>query len=169
MSVSTKGILFVIGMACSGNGTGSYMRVSEIARRCNLQPRATSTHIAEALKSIKPEGRTALFDAVAAAIRELRDEQNRRAIVALTDGEDTDSLRSYDEIKKEAIEAGIPIYFIAYNTGLKTQQRDIDRNSTFIRGQQQAQAASEADERMRPACWASVRKVAWNASSASCS
>ncbi|HUP44835.1 MAG TPA: VWA domain-containing protein [Thermoanaerobaculia bacterium] len=83
--------------------------------------------IANALQSMQPDGRTALFDAIAAAIRELKDEKNRRAIVALTDGDDTDSLRSYDEIRKEAAEAGIPVYFIAYNTGLKSQQRDIDR------------------------------------------
>ncbi|WP_436792613.1 hypothetical protein [Actinospongicola halichondriae] len=51
VNVATKGVLFVIGMACSGDGTGSYMRVSTIADRCNLRERATSNHIAAALAS----------------------------------------------------------------------------------------------------------------------
>lgn len=83
--------------------------------------------IASALQAIEPQGRTALYDAIASAIRELKDEKNRRAIIALTDGEDTESLRTFDEIGKEAVQAGIPVYFVAYNTGLKTQQRDLER------------------------------------------
>ncbi|HEU4521490.1 MAG TPA: VWA domain-containing protein [Thermoanaerobaculia bacterium] len=83
--------------------------------------------VATALHAIEPTGRTALYDAIASAIRELKDEQRRRAIIALTDGEDTESLRSFDEIEKEAIQAGIPIYFLAYNTGLTSQKRDVER------------------------------------------
>ena len=73
--------------------------------------------IARALEGITPMGRTALYDAVASAIRELREEKNRRAIVVLTDGSDTASTWSYEEIQKLAREAAIPIYFIAYEGG----------------------------------------------------
>lgn len=73
--------------------------------------------VAKALEGITPMGRTALYDSVAAAIRELREEKNRRAIVVLTDGSDTASTWSYDEVQKLAREAAIPLYFIAYEGG----------------------------------------------------
>jgi Ca-activated chloride channel family protein len=83
--------------------------------------------VAKALEGITPSGRTALYDAIASALRELQDEKNRRAIVILTDGGDTESVRSFDEIEKTAVEAGVPLYFIVYDTGLDQQQRDVDR------------------------------------------
>src|SRR5439155_6175336 len=61
------------------------------------------------------------------AIRDLKDEKNRRAIVVLTDGGDTSSMSSFDEVQKKAGEAGIPLYFIAYDTGEATQAKDLDR------------------------------------------
>lgn len=81
--------------------------------------------IAKAVTGITPDGRTALYDAVVSAIRELREEKNRRAIVILTDGSDTGSNYSYDDAQKMAREAGIPIYFIAYEGS--AQSRDIER------------------------------------------
>ena len=84
--------------------------------------------ISAALEGMQPRGKTALYDAVATAIRELRDEKNRRAIVALTDGGDTASNWSYSEMQQLAREAGIPLYVIAYSGGLDTDPaRDIDR------------------------------------------
>ena len=82
--------------------------------------------VAKSLEGIKTSGRTALYDALDSAIRELRDEKNRRAIVVLTDGGDTTSMMDYEEIQKVAREAGIPIYFIAYE-GSEDQARDLDR------------------------------------------
>lgn len=84
--------------------------------------------VAAALAGITPEGRTALYDAVASAIRELREEKNRRAIVVLTDGSDTTSTWSFEEIEKLAREAAIPIYFIAYEgSGEDDDARDLER------------------------------------------
>lgn len=84
-----------------------------------------STLVAKAILSIEPEGTTALYDALESAIRELRDEKNRRAIVVLTDGGDTSSIDSYDEVKKAAMSSGIPLYFIVYDTGTETSGRDL--------------------------------------------
>jgi len=84
------------------------------------------TLVAKALVGITPQGKTALYDAITTAIRELRDEKNRRAIVILTDGGDTSSNASYEDIQKDAREAGIPLYFIAYEGG-DDQARDLDR------------------------------------------
>jgi len=81
--------------------------------------------IAKAVTGITPDGRTALYDAVISAIRELREEKNRRAIVVLTDGEDTSSNYSYEDAHKMAREAGIPTYFIAYEGN--AQARDLEK------------------------------------------
>lgn len=81
--------------------------------------------IARAVRGIAPSGETALYDAVISAIRELREEKNRRAIVILTDGSDTDSHYSYEDAHKMAREAGIPIYFIAYEGA--AEPRDLER------------------------------------------
>lgn len=94
----------------------SITAVQDVPRR--KQPlTADRAAIAKALHGITPMGRTALYDAVASAIRELREEKNRRAIVVLTDGSDTASTWSYEELQKLTREAAIPIYFIAYEGG----------------------------------------------------
>lgn len=69
----------------------------------------------KALKSIHATGDTALYDSIATAIRELRYEKARRAIVVLSDGEDTSSLNTFDDLLRDATGAGIPIYFIAFS------------------------------------------------------
>jgi Ca-activated chloride channel family protein len=85
------------------------------------------TEVEKALASIHPAGRTALYDALETAIRELRDEKNRRAIVVLTDGGDTESVASYADIQKTAREAGIPMYFIAFDSGTASSAQDFER------------------------------------------
>lgn len=83
--------------------------------------------VEQAIDSIQPQGQTALYDAIGSAIRELRDEKNRRAIVVLTDGGDTSSMSSFDEIDKLATEAGIPLYFISYDSGDPADAHEVDR------------------------------------------
>jgi Ca-activated chloride channel family protein len=104
----------------------SVTAIQEVPRR--KQPLTDDkAALTQALQTMQPSGTTALFDAIAIALRELKDEKNRRAIVALTDGGDTDSIRDYEEIEKIAAEAGVPLYFIAYNTGQTTHPRDLER------------------------------------------
>ena len=104
----------------------SVFAIQDVPRR--KQPLTNdATLVSQALETIKPEGRTALFDAVNSAIRELRDQKVRRAIVVLTDGGDTSSMASFDDVEKSAAQAGIPIYFIVYDTGGDMQARDVDR------------------------------------------
>ncbi|HJQ40706.1 MAG TPA: VWA domain-containing protein [Thermoanaerobaculia bacterium] len=90
--------------------------------------------VAKALVGIKPAGQTALYDAISSAIRELREEKNRRAIVVLTDGGDTSSYSTYEDIQKLAREAAIPLYFIAYEGGDDNTARDLDR-MRFLAGE----------------------------------
>jgi Ca-activated chloride channel family protein len=83
--------------------------------------------VEKALDTFVPGGRTALYDAVTSAVRELKDEKNRRAIVILTDGGDNASMLSFDELDKTATEAGIPIYVIAYDSGEPADSHELDR------------------------------------------
>ncbi|MCU1227490.1 MAG: Mg-chelatase subunit ChlD [Acidobacteria bacterium] len=84
--------------------------------------------VERALKNVQPMGRTSLYDAIESALRELKDEKNRRAVVVLTDGGDTTSLASFDEVEKDAKQAGIPIYVIAYTVeGVPLDTQDFER------------------------------------------
>jgi Ca-activated chloride channel homolog len=83
--------------------------------------------VSTALSTITPVGNTALYDAIKSALRELNGEKARRAIIILTDGADTGSIASFKDAENAARQAGIPIYFIAYDTGTDTQSRDIER------------------------------------------
>ncbi|HJW94948.1 MAG TPA: VWA domain-containing protein [Thermoanaerobaculia bacterium] len=90
--------------------------------------------VMKAMSQLQPGGQTALYDAIEAAIRDLKNEKNRRAIVALTDGGDTSSIASFDELDRQATEAGIPIYFIAYDTGDQAEKNELDRLN-YLAGQ----------------------------------
>jgi VWFA-related protein len=83
--------------------------------------------IEQALHGIKAAGRTSLWDAIGYAERELKDEKNRRAIVVLTDGGDTSSITSFDEIDRMTKEFGIPLYFIAYEDDSPVDPQDVNR------------------------------------------
>lgn len=103
----------------------SITAIQDVPRR-KLSLTSDRQEIAKAVRSIQPTGQTALFDAVITAIRELREEKNRRAIVVLTDGGDTSSNYSYEDAHKMARESAVPMYFIAYEGG-DNQPRDLDR------------------------------------------
>ena len=83
--------------------------------------------VIKAVAGIQASGQTALYDGIDGAIRELRNEKNRKAIVVLSDGGDTSSVLSFDDIDRSSKEAGIPLYFIAYDSGIPTEQQEVDR------------------------------------------
>lgn len=84
--------------------------------------------VGKALLNMQAKGRTSLYDGIETATRELKDEKNRRAIVILTDGSDTSSMATFDEIDKLSTEAGVPIYIIAYDSGsMDGDGKELDR------------------------------------------
>jgi len=85
------------------------------------------TSVEKAIGGIRPAGRTSLYDAISSAIRELRAEKNRKAIVILSDGGDTSSVMSFEEIDRLSKEAGIPLYVIAYDSGTPSEPQELDR------------------------------------------
>jgi VWFA-related protein len=68
------------------------------------------------IKTLKPSGETALFDACLDAINVLEADNARgkRAVVAMTDGFDNTSRRRVEEVIDRAREAKIPLYLIGF-------------------------------------------------------
>lgn len=107
--------------------------VRDVPRR-ELPLTTDRSAVEKAISSMRAGGKTSLYDALASAMRELRDEKNRRAIVVLTDGGDNSSMSSFDEIDRLAQENGIPLYFIAYDSGAPDDQQDLNR-LTYLSGE----------------------------------
>jgi Ca-activated chloride channel family protein len=62
-------------------------------------------------------GGTSLYDAIVTALYRFRTLQGRKALIILTDGEDTTSRVSYDEMLTYARSARVPLYFIGIALG----------------------------------------------------
>src|SRR5207245_3908270 len=105
---------------------GAVFAVRDVPRR---EVAMTRDRIAveKALTGLKASGRTSLYDAISSAIRELRNEKVRKAVVILSDGGDTASIMSFEEIDRLSKEAGIPLYFIAYDSGAPSEPQEVDR------------------------------------------
>ena len=100
--------------------------IREVPRR-EIDLTSDRAAVSKALTAMLPRGQTALYDAIMTAVRHLANEKNRRAIVVLTDGNDNASMASYEDTEKLVREAGIPIYFIAYESLADTAGQDLDR------------------------------------------
>jgi Ca-activated chloride channel family protein len=78
-----------------------------------VQPFSNSRDIAEAAYDLKSYGMTRMNDAIFEAAGELaKREEKRKAIIVLSDGQDTMSGRSADKALKAAMDAAIMIYTI---------------------------------------------------------
>jgi Ca-activated chloride channel family protein len=64
------------------------------------------------------EGGTSLYDAIVTGLYRFRALQGRKALIILTDGEDTTSRVSYDDMLAYARAARVPLYFIGIAMGL---------------------------------------------------
>ncbi len=72
--------------------------------------------VKDAIARMRTAGATPLYDAVYVALRTLgreTDQIRRRAMVVLSDGDDTASLMSYDAVRDLAHESGIAIYTVS--------------------------------------------------------
>lgn len=127
MPKATRAAVNFVGSTLKAGDRCAVYSVRSTPRR-EMELTSDRAAIENVVKSLQAEGRTALYDAIASAERELRDEKNRRAIVILTDGGDTSSIASFDEIDRITKEAGIPIYVIAYDSGDNdAQPQDMNR------------------------------------------
>jgi Ca-activated chloride channel family protein len=63
-------------------------------------------------------GGTSLYDAIVTGLYRFRALSGRRALIILTDGEDTTSRVSYEEMLNYARSARVPLYFIGIGLGM---------------------------------------------------
>jgi VWFA-related protein len=126
MSDATKAALTFVRRTLKEGDRCTVISVRDAPRR---EVPITSDRVAieKAVSSIRAAGRTSLYDAIGGAIRELRNEKVRKAIVVLSDGGDTSSVMSFEDIDRLSKEAGIPLYFIAFDSGAPTEQQEVDR------------------------------------------
>jgi Ca-activated chloride channel family protein len=96
---------FVTGFAFDAKSASPFVTdVSSLQSQVNAIPEAS--------------GGTALYDAIVTGLYRFRTLQGRRALIILTDGEDTTSRTSYEDMLTYARSARVPLYFIGVGLGL---------------------------------------------------
>ena len=85
----------------------------------NLSPFVSDIGSLEQQVSSSPEadGGTSLYDAIVTGLYRFRSVQGRKALLVITDGEDTTSRLSYDEMLMYVRASRVPIYFIGIALG----------------------------------------------------
>jgi Ca-activated chloride channel homolog len=107
--------------------------------RVQVRQPFTTDHarLEEAIRTTTAGGATALYNAVYIALRELdkkvpsdaSGELRRRAIVLLSDGADTSSLLTFEEVLEAAVRSGVAIYAIGLGSG--QAPNDTERNAQY--------------------------------------
>ncbi|HVS66583.1 MAG TPA: VWA domain-containing protein [Thermoanaerobaculia bacterium] len=85
--------------------------------------------LAGGLSNLVAEGGTALYDSLIQALFYFNGLRGKRALILLTDGEDSGSSYGFDEVLEYSRRTGVAIYGI----GLSIDQRDIDSRSKLNR------------------------------------
>ena len=85
-----------------------------------IAPFVSSLDLLEAQVAAIPEasGGTSLYDAIITGLYRFRGVQGRKAMIVLTDGEDTTSRISYDEMLQYVRASRVPLYFIGIGLGI---------------------------------------------------
>ncbi len=81
--------------------------------------------VALSLEGLRAFGRTALYDAVITSLYYFRAERGQRALVLLTDGEDTASGTSWEDALAYARKSGVTIYAIGLGKGPRDQLTEL--------------------------------------------
>ncbi len=92
--------------------------------------------VRRAVNRLHPLGSTRFYDAVTAALRLLDEQTGRRALLALTDGEDTASERAnLDTAIAAARRLGLPVYTLGLGTEEEIASGDLKQLAASTRGQ----------------------------------
>jgi VWFA-related protein len=107
---------------------------SEVDRLCPFT--TDRAQVKAAVDALDPAGATRFYDAVASALEMLDRESGRRAILALTDGEDTFSQSaSLDSVIAAARRLGLPVHTLGLGTEEEIESADLRRLAVSTRGQ----------------------------------
>ena len=85
----------------------------------NISPFAGDPSLVEAQVNASPDavGGTALYDAIVTGLYRFRSVQGRKAMIIITDGEDTSSRLPYEDMLMYARASRVPLYFIGIGLG----------------------------------------------------
>ncbi|MDR3632927.1 MAG: VWA domain-containing protein [Isosphaeraceae bacterium] len=101
--------------------------------------------VVDAANGLSPAGATRYYDAVAEALALLERESGRRAVLALTDGEDTFSQSAtLDSAVKTAVRLGLPIHTLGLGSEDEIESDSLKKLAASTRGQYYP--AREADQ-----------------------
>lgn len=93
------------------------------------------TRIRARVDALEAEGSTRFYDAVARALERLEGESGRRAVLALTDGEDTSSREaSRDSVIDAARRLGLPVYTLGLGSENEIRGDDLRRLAESTHG-----------------------------------
>ena len=107
---------------------------SEVARICPFT--TDRERVRAAVNRLRPGGATRFYDAVAEALELLDRETGRRAVLALTDGEDTFSQSAnLDSTIASARKLGLPVHTLGLGTEEEIESGDLKRLASSTRGQ----------------------------------
>ena len=91
--------------------------------------------VKKAIRSTEVEGATALYNAIYISLKDLeaysRDELDRRAIVVLSDGNDTRSVLGFEDVKDQARKSNVIIYAISLRASEADLKKEKYRNAKF--------------------------------------
>ena len=107
---------------------------SEVEDLCEFT--TDRNHVLDAVNGLRPGGATRFYDAVAEALQLLDEQTGRRALLALTDGEDTASdSASLDSAIAAARRLGLPVYTLGLGSEEEIASADLRRLATATRAQ----------------------------------
>ena len=93
------------------------------------------TEVADAIRSTTFAGATALYNAIYISLKDLEayrsDQLDRRAIVVLSDGNDTQSVLRFEDVKEQARKSNIIIYAISLRANKADLRKEKYRNAKY--------------------------------------
>lgn len=78
---------------------------------------ADKDNLKRLIDGVRADGGTAFYDAVYSAVQQVASSSDRTVVIALTDGQDTDSSRSVDEVISLATTSHVPVYTVGLSSG----------------------------------------------------
>jgi VWFA-related protein len=91
--------------------------------------------VEEAVRATEATGATSLYNALYVSLKDLHrereEELDRRAIVLLSDGNDTKSVVGFEDVKEQARKASVVVYAISLRANEQDLQKDKYRNAKY--------------------------------------
>jgi len=116
---------------------GDAVQVVEFGNRVLTAAEFTSdfTEATKAIRATSVEGATALYNAIYISLKDLEayqsDELDRRAIIVLSDGNDTQSVLAFEDVREQARKSNIIIYAISLRASEADLEKEKYRNAKY--------------------------------------